>query len=176
MRELIFGYHFNYPLNNCLLNLHNLRVLTFGSKFNHSLGDSLLDLHNLQKLTFGHHFNQSLINSLVGLYNLRELTFGYYFNQMIDIPEWITKLSLNCNFQQVIDYLPSSIEELVFGYDCNLELNDLPSSIKKITIKNLKYNKKLNNLPNLIETLEISSKYKMPIDREYKNLNVVYLD
>ena len=37
-----------------------------------------------------------------------------------------------------------------------------------------KYDKKLNNLPKSIETLEISSKYAVPIDVKYKNLNVVY--
>jgi len=66
--------------------------------------------------------------------------------------------------------------ELEFGYNFNLELNNLPISIKKIIIKNEYYNKKLNNLPAGIELLEISKYYKEQIDREYKNLNIVYLD
>ena len=66
------------------------------------------------------------------------------------------------------------MEELVLGCKFNLELNNLPSSIKKIKIRNEKYDKKLNNLPNSIETLEISSRYKVAIDRKYKNLNIVY--
>jgi len=64
----------------------------------------------------------------------------------------------------------------VLGYEFNLKLDDLPYSIKKLIIKNPKYEKKLNNLPIGIELLEISSNYKVPIDREYKNLNIVYLD
>ena len=108
--------------------------------------------------------------------NLRELNFGYKFNQSVDIPGWIKKLSIDCNSQYVIDYLPFGIEEIDFGYSFNLELNNLPNSIKKIIIGNAKYDKKLNNLPNSIETLEIKSSYKIPIDFKYKKLNIVYLN
>jgi len=151
-----------------------------------------LNLHNLKELTFGENFNQPLNNSLVDLHNLRELTLGKYFNQQVVILDGITKLTLDCNSQSIIDYLPSSIEELVLGLDFNLELNDLPSSIKKIKICNTRYDKKLNNLPTGIKLLEINSKYKyvymqknkhkhnhkhkyiQKIDTEYKNLNIIY--
>ena len=176
LRELTFGYNFNQPLGNSLSNLVDLQELTLGNNFNKSLNNSLLDLHNLRKLIFGCYFNQPLNDTLSNLVNLRELTLGYYFNQPLDIPNMITKLKIYCNCQYIIDYLPSSVEELVLGYDFNLELNDLPSSIKKIIIKSPYYNKKLNNLPTGIETLEISSRYKVPIDAKYKNLNIVYLD
>ena len=105
---------------------------------------------------------------------MKELTFGFAFNQPINIPGWIKKIIIHCECQQIIDYLPSSIEELEFGHYFNLELNDLPSSIKKIKIINRDYNKKLNNLPIGIEHLEISVNYKVPIKREYKNLKIVY--
>jgi len=141
------------PLNNSLSNLVNLRVLTFGAEFNQPLNYSLSKLVNLQELTLGKNFNQS-----------------------IDISNKIKKLILKCNSKSIIDYLPFSIEELVFGYDFNLELNDLPSSVKKIKIYNRFYDKKLNNLPTGIETLEISKYYKEQIERKYKNLNIVYLD
>ena len=126
-------------------------------------------------LTFGYCFNQSLGYCLSELVNLSELTLGYKFNQsIIDIPCGIKKLILNCDCQHFIDHLPSSIMELELGDDFNLELNDLPSSIKNILILNKKYNKKLNNLPNQLECLEISSRYEVPINRKYKNLNIVY--
>ena len=128
---------------------------------------------NLNKLTFSTNFNQPLNDSLSGLHNLSELTLGKCFNQPIDIPEEIKKLILNCNTQSIIDYLPSNIVELKFGSDFDLELNDLPSSIKKIKILNNKYDKKLNNLPTGIESLEISVEYKLLIDVKYKNLNFV---
>ena len=135
LQELIFGYEFNHKLHNSLYNLHNLQILTFGYSFNKSLGDSLSNLHNLRKLTFGFCFNQPLNDSLSNLSNLTKLTFGFCFNKPIDIPMGIKKLSLNCNSQAIIDYIPFSIEELVLGSYFNLELNDLPSSIKKLKSK-----------------------------------------
>ena len=177
MEILIFCDKFNQPLlNNSLSSLHNLRELTFDSKFNQFLNNSLSNLVNLRELTFGHSFNQPLSDSLSKLVDLRKLTLGYNFDQLIDIPEWIKKLTINCNCQHIIDYLPSNIVELEFGYDFILELNDLLSSIKKIKILNWNYNKKLYNLPSGIEQLEISENYKyiQMIDFKYKNLNVVY--
>jgi len=173
---LNLNYHFNQPLGDSLSTLSNLRELTFGDVFNKPLSNSLLGLVNLRKLTFSRCFNQPLGDSLLDLIKLRELTFGKRFNQPINIPGWITKLVLNCNLQSIIDYLPSGIIELEFGHSFNLELNNLPSSIKKIKILNIYYDKKLNNLPNSIETLELRVHYKIPIDRKYKNLNILYLN
>ena len=173
LEELTFSKYFNQPLGDSLSNLVNLRVLTFGEHFNQPVDDSLSNLVNLRKLTFGHWFNQPLTDLLSNLVYLDELSLGYDFNQPIMIPDGIKKLTLNCDSQSIIDYLPSNIEELVLGDCFNLELNDLPNSIKKIKIINEFYNKKLNNLPNQIKTLEISSRYVIPIDREYKNLNIV---
>jgi hypothetical protein len=70
--------------------------------------------------------------------------------------------------------LPDSIEELEFGYYFNLELNDLPSSIKKIIFnKQSDYNKPLNNLPKAVELLELPHKYNLPIiniPQEFKKI------
>jgi hypothetical protein len=60
--------------------------------------------------------------------------------------------------------LPDTIEELELCFFFNLELNDLPSSIKKIIFnKRSYYNKSLNNLPKTVELLELPSKYNLPI-------------
>jgi hypothetical protein len=73
-------------------------------------------------------------------------------------------VSLNCNYSYYTDYLPDSIEEIEFGYKFNLELNNLPSSIKKIIFdENSNYNKELNCLPNGLEELELPEKYDLPI-------------
>jgi len=175
LRKLTFDEMFNQPIDNCLSNLVDLEELTFGEQFDQPLNDTLTHLSNLEKLTFGYCFNQPLDNTLSNLVNLRELTLGNYFNQSIDIPDRIKKLTLYCNSQSIIDYLPSNIEELELGYSFKLELNNLPNSSKKIKILNQFYDKKLNNLPNQIETLVISPNYKVRIDREYKSLNIVYL-
>ena len=151
----------------------NLVKIIFGCHFNHPLNNSLLTLVNLKELTFGHNFNHPLEDSLSNLPNLTILTLGYEFNQRINIPDWIKKITLHSNTQHFIDFLPSNIEELVLCHHFDLELDDLPSSIKKIKILNEHYNKKLNNLPTKIELLEISYRYKVPIEKEYKNLNII---
>ena len=97
-----------------------MRELNFGRDFNHPLDNSLSNLINLNQLTLSVKFNQPLNNVLSNLSNLRELTFGYEFNQQVDIPHWIKKLNIDCNFQLIINYLPSSIVELEFGSDFNL--------------------------------------------------------
>ena len=173
LRELTFGAKFNQLLDDSLSTLINLRKLTFGYYFNRLLGDSLSTLINLEELTFSYNFNRPLGDSLSNLTNLKKLTLGYKFNQVIDIPGWITKLVLSCNLQSIIDYLPNSVVELELGFCFDLELNNLPSSIKKIIIRNQLYNKNLNNLPTGIELLVISKYYKIPIDAKYKNLNIV---
>ena len=55
------------------------------------------------------------------------------------------------------------IEELVLDYDCDLRLDNLPSSIKKIIILNKYYNQNLNNLPFNLEYLELPINYKLKI-------------
>ena len=151
----------------------DLWELTFSRDFIRPLGNSLSNLVGLRKLHFGARFDQPFNGCLLNLINLRKLSLGIDFNQPIMIPHTIKKLNICCDSQYIIDYLPFSIEELVFGYHFNLELNDLPSSVKKITIQNTSYDKKLNNLPRGIECLEISDGYNMPIDFKYKNLNIV---
>ena len=184
LRELNFDMHFDQSLTKFFNNNNNGNDAPENNIENNPennmnyfpkkpLSNSLSNLVNLQKLTFGLMFNHSLDDCLSNLHNLRELHLNLYFNQPINIPGWIKKLYINCNQQHIIDYLPSSIEELVFGIEFGLELNNLPSSIKKIKIENNYYNEKLNNLPNGIERLEISSRYKMPIDKKYENLLVV---
>jgi hypothetical protein len=52
-------------------------------------------------------------------------------NQNVNLPFNITSLYINCNNTHFTDYLPDSIEDLELGSDFNLELANLPSSIKK---------------------------------------------
>ena len=73
----------------------------------------------------------------------------------------------------IIDYLPDSVEELVLGHDFNLKLNDLPSSIKKLVIKNVDYNHELNCLPNNIVYLELPFYYNKEIKKYPKQLKTI---
>ena len=68
----------------------------------------------------------------------------------------------------MIENLPNSIEKLNFGCYFDLELNNLPNSIKIIRFeKNSKYKKELNNLPRQLEILELPEKYNINL----KNIN-----
>ena len=59
---------------------------------------------------------------------------GYNFNQQVVLPFNIIYLKLNLTNTNIIDYLPESIEKLVLNYNFDLELNNLPNSIKKLNL------------------------------------------
>ena len=80
---------------------------------------------------------------------------------------------MNCENSNIIDYLPHGIEELVLKSNFNLELNNLPNSIKKIVFKNEDYNQKLNCLPNSIELIELPIEYKLKMDKISNNLKKI---
>ena len=97
--------------------------------------------------TFGWNFNQQVELPQ----NLIHLTFGEFFNQQVELPFNVVYLKLNSN-NNIIDYLPSSIEELELGLTFNLELNNLPNSIKKISfILCCKYNKQFIVIQHLLK-------------------------
>jgi hypothetical protein len=80
----------------------------------------------------------------------------------VDLPSNIRSLSLNCNNTSLMEHLPDTIEELNLGPRFNLNLDNLPSSIKKIIFdKNdyYMYNEKLNCLPNQLEILQLPANY-----------------
>jgi hypothetical protein len=86
----------------------------------------------------------------------------------LDIPSNIKVLKLNCNNVHITNNLPNGIEVLYLDKWFNLELNDLPSSIKIISFEpNSRYDKELNNLPKSLEKLYLPEKY----DKEIKNIN-----
>ena len=141
--------------------------MTFGDDFNQPLANSLDKLINLRVLTFDFEFNQQITNSLEKLINLQQLTLGYEFKQKLEIPFNINVLNLDCNNQYLIENLPNSIEEIELGDYFDLKLDNLPSSMRIIRIKNAKYNWELNNLPKFLEKLVLPKVY----DKEIKNLN-----
>ena len=127
-KTIIFSSYFNSKINIGLLkkyynvikknDFNNLGYI--GSYFNQQV--------NLpQNLTFGEEFNQQV--------NLTHLTFDFEFNQQVNLPFNVKYLNIDCDNVNIIDYLPDSVEELVFGSDFNLESNDLPSSIKNLLLK-----------------------------------------
>jgi hypothetical protein len=172
LTHLTFSDCFNQPLANSLNNLTSLTHLTFGDKFNQPLDNSLDNLTLLTHLTFGYHFNQPLGNLLNHLPNLTHLGLGKKFNQKVELPFNINSIRFECNNTYYTDYLPNSIEDLELGWNFNLELANLSSSIKKIKFyRTSHYNKELNNLPNGLEILELPANYNHPIQNIPPKLN-----
>jgi len=68
-----------------------------------------------------------------------------------------------------MENLPNSIKELYLDMRFNLELNNLPNSIKIISFANYsKYNKELNNLPNSVKVISFDE--HCIYDKELNNL------
>ena len=141
----------------------------FRPHFNQPISGGVFDkLTSLQHLTFGYRFNQPVGGVFDKLTELQGLTLGYSFSQPLDIPPNIKILKLDCNNIHIINNLPNGVEELVLLYYFNLELNDLPNSIKIISFdSDSSYDKELNNLPKSLEKLYLPEKY----DKEIKNIN-----
>lgn len=148
LTHLTFGHSFNQTL----ILPKNVTHLTFGNKFNQKINLP----NNLTHLTFGYEFNQKV--------NLPEkltyLIFGFNFNQKVNLPNNIIKLKINNN-KIDIDYLSNNLEELELGKCFNLQIDNLPNSIKILKIFNDNYNKNLNCLPNSIEILQLPKNYKI---------------
>jgi len=80
-------------------------------------------------------------------------------------------LCLDINYAHYTDYLHDSIEKLELSYGFNLELSNLPSSIKKIIFNKKSYhNKELNCLPNGLEIIGSQAKYKHQIQNMHPKL------
>jgi hypothetical protein len=159
LRELRFGSYFNHPI---ILN-DNLRELSFGSCFNHPI----ILPKKLVSLCLGRKFNESIIfgNELTILH------LGTSFDKSINIPDTVKRLKLFCNNQYIVDSLPNNIIFLQLCLTFNLEINNLPNSIKKLKIS--KYDKDLNNLPNSIKRLELPSDYLLQIKKLPSNLKTI---
>ena len=100
---------------------------------------------------------------------------GKHFNQKDDLPTNIKSININNLFY--IDFLLSNIEEIEIRYYLNLELNNLPSSIKKISFgKESYYNKELNCLPSGLEILQLPIYYNLQIKNIPRGLKKLICD
>ena len=180
LEKLTFGFEFSQPLGNSLSNLTQLKILIFGCLFNEPVYDSLNKLVQLEELKFDNNFNQPISNLLVCLTKMKKITLGKEFNQELFLPSNIKILKLdlvtNHNNQNFIDNLPNTIEELYLYSRFNLELNNLPNSIKKISFgKYSKYNKSLNNLPRSLEEINLPYGTEIEIKNKPENCKIIYL-
>ena len=170
---LVFGWNFNCPLYNSLDNCTALTHIKFGYLFNQPLDNSLDNCTALTHIVFGTIFNQPLLNSFNNCTSLYHIGLGSNFNQKNELPfnikslsldSKLRDLSLDSNNMNYMDHLSDNIEEIELGSDFNLELNNLPSSIKKIKFNiRSKYNKKINCLPNGLLILQLPACYDQQI-------------
>jgi hypothetical protein len=125
-------------------------------------------------LTFGDHFNQFVELPM----SLTHLTLGNKFNQKVIIPYNLLYLKLYCNNLNLIENIPNNVEELELGMYFDLELNNLPNSIRIIRFSIYRfgdYDKELNNLVDSIEILELPKNYKKRIKNIPKCLKKIKL-
>jgi hypothetical protein len=142
----------------------NLHTLTFGDAFNQEIKENVLP-SSLHTLTFGHYFNQEIKENVLPC-NLHTLTFCFSFNQEIKenvLPDNLHTLSFGWHFNQEIkEYvLPKSIKKISLYSHCNLK-NNLPLWIEEVCIKfsnDDKYNKEVNNLPITLKKITIKDVY-----------------
>ena len=135
------------------------------------------NLINLQELNFDCEFSQPIDNVLIVLKNLKKLSLSYDFDKEIILPPNIKILSIACNNQNLMDSLPNTIEILEFQEWFDIPMDNLPNSIKKITIyycTDIIYSHELNNLPRSLELLELPINYKLPIKNIPENCKIVY--
>jgi hypothetical protein len=164
--KLSFGYYFNksIKLNKKLTHLF----------FGHNYNQPTIINDNLKYLTLGYCFNQPIILNN----NLEYLLLGNSFNQNINLPNSLIYLTLFSDLQHLINYLPNSLEKLALRYVENIELNNLPNSIKIIKFcdkyyDDFSYKKKLNNLPNSVEYINLPYGYNLKIDKIPDNLKKI---
>jgi hypothetical protein len=149
--HLIFGTCFNRKVD---LLPQKIKHLTFGYAFNQPV--NMLP-QTLTHLTFGLCFNQPIKNLPQ---TITHLNIGFCYNKNVDLPFGILYLKFDSNNKNIIEHLPNSIEELELSLFFNLELNNLPNSIKKIKFsKSSKYNKELNCLPKFVESIQLPKYY-----------------
>jgi hypothetical protein len=80
---------------------------------------------------------------------------------------------LNCNNKYIVENLVNSIEELELFLEFNLELKNLPNSIRKIIFYNDFYNCDLNSLADSIEYIRLPRFYNKKILTIPKSLKTI---
>lgn len=126
----ICGMLTNYVDTDCSNQIYKLSVLIFGEHFNQPVNNLTM---GIKKLIFGMNFNQDVLNLPT---TIEYIKFGKNFNCCVDyLPCSLLTIIFDGNiFSQSIDNLPSSIEEIILNHCFNLQINYLPFKLKKISL------------------------------------------
>uniref|UniRef100_A0A6C0CD62 FNIP repeat-containing protein n=1 Tax=viral metagenome TaxID=1070528 RepID=A0A6C0CD62_9ZZZZ len=158
--HIAFGNRFNRPLEKYMTKM--VTHLSLGKKFNQTIEKSTLSL--VTHLTMSANYDRSIDE--LDLSSIIHLTFGYNFNRPFNnvTLTQITHLTFVGNYNQPIkNSIPSSVTHLEFGNNFNQPLNDLPLTVKNLTLA-FKFNHSLKDcgaVTNL--TLNVNSDF-IPID------------
>ena len=113
----------------------------------------IVHLYTLNKLS--EYFNK-IYEQIVQTqqHNLVELNIQYsHFNRYIDnLPNSITKLTLNDKFNLPITHYPNNLQQITFVNQFNYNIDNLPDKITHITFGYF-FNQKIGKFPSLLEYL-----------------------
>lgn len=144
--------------------------IVFGDEYN-SFVDNLPE--NCQHITFGKNFICNIFNWPL---NLTSMCFKKCPIH-IEIPIGIKKLEIhdydNCYINNLIHFLPASIDEIKIHNHFNNELLHLPNQLKKLFI-GCNFHKSIDHVPDSIQELVLGDYYKVPINKLPKSL--IYLN
>lgn len=138
------GENYSHPLGSILLSCPNLKSLSLGTKYNHALSELLPPSLQYLRFSFDAQFNQPL--------NLSNLT-----NLLV--------LELGEQFDQDLDQLPDTLEELVFakGSRFNRKFQSYPTNLLQLILPD-KYLRKLSQLPSRLQKIFLGIEFVHPID------------
>ncbi len=121
------------------------------------------DIHKKSgAICFPTYFNENLENFLPILTKFKKIWFFKYFNQSVDIlPDSVEELRLGGNFSQTINKYPSGLKKLVLFSD--IQIDNLPN-LEVLHLLGNFINTPINNLPDSIKEIYIGGDFNQPID------------
>ena len=151
-----------------------LEVLKYPANYNLILIEKIPQ--NIIRLFMSNKFNKSvdkLLNQNFGTSKpaphtkLTHLVFGEEFNQSVNfLPSTITHLFFGSNFDKSVDRLPNSLIVISFGTNFNKIINNLPPKLEEIEL-GLEFNQSLTNIKQNVK------KIKFTISRNFDKYRVI---
>lgn len=165
-------FYFRCPFNQHIDNLaHSIKICKFSIIFNQNI-DNLPQ--NLFYIDFFVDFNKT-INNLPN--SLRVLKLASEFSKFIDkLPSNLHTLVLSNNFNKPLYNLPKYLHTLDVGNDFNNYLDFLPESLQILIIyKNYRIFV-INDLPSSIKHIVVREDQKNIVNNIYKSKIINYID
>jgi hypothetical protein len=164
LTHLFLGDVFNIKITKLPSTLEHFGL---GENYSHPLGSILLSCPNLKSLSFGFQYNH-VISGLVSQ-SLQYLRFSFdaKFNQPLKLSNLnnLLVLELGEQFDQDLNNLPESLEELVFakGSKFNRKFSALPAKLLQLILPD-KYSRKLTQLPPRLIKIFLGTEFTHSID------------